>query len=180
MSPTPDNISQFTGLPWSYAHAVNLSIGQGEVLATPLQMLRLYVTIANGGYLLRPHLVRERGILDQRTPVAQRDIMLDTGINPDNLAIIRRGMCDVTTSYFGTATRQFTNSPLQDVGVCGKTGTAQAPGDDKQPHSWFIAYAPAAEPQIAIVTMVENAGEGAAVAPTITREILEYAYFGKA
>ncbi|MCY3779452.1 MAG: penicillin-binding transpeptidase domain-containing protein [Chloroflexi bacterium] len=176
--PTPDNIAQFTGLPWSYAHAVNLSIGQGEVLATPLQMLRLYATIANGGYLLRPHLVRERGILDQRTRVAERDVMLDTGLDTANLAIIRRGLCDVTSSYTGTAAHQFTNSPLQDVGVCGKTGTAQVPGDDKRPHSWFIAYAPAAEPQIAIVTMVENAGEGSSVAAPLTREILEYYYFG--
>ena len=69
IAPTPDNITRYTGLPWSYSHAVNLSIGQGEVLATPLQMLRLYATIANGGYLLRPHLVRERGILDQRVRV---------------------------------------------------------------------------------------------------------------
>ncbi len=176
--PTPDNIEQFTGLPWSYAHAVNLSIGQGEVLATPLQMLRLYATIANGGYLLRPHLVRERGILDQRSRVAERDVMLDTGLDPANLAIIRRGLCDVTSGYTGTAAHQFYNSPLLDVGVCGKTGTAQVPGDDKRPHSWFIAYAPAKEPQIAIVVMVENAGEGSAVAAPLTREILEYYYFG--
>lgn len=178
IAPTPDNITRYTGLPWSYAHAVNLSIGQGEVLATPLQMLRLYGVIANGGYLLRPHLVRERGILDQRTRVAERDVMLDTQFDPANLAIIRRGMCDVTSSYTGTAAHQFYASPLHDVGICGKTGTAQVPGDDKRPHSWFIAYAPAKEPQIAIVTMVENAGEGSAVAAPLTREILEYYYFG--
>ena len=178
IAPTPDNITFYTGLPWSYAHAVNLSIGQGEVLATPLQMLRLYAAIANGGYLLRPHLVRERGILDQRTPVAQRDVMLETGFDPANLAIIRRGMCDVTSGYTGTASHAFYASPLQDVGICGKTGTAQVPGDDKQPHSWFIAYAPAKEPQIAIVTMVENAGEGSSVAAPLTRDILEYYYFG--
>ena len=178
IAPSPDNVTRYTGLPWSYAHAVNLSIGQGEVLATPLQMLRLYAVIANGGYLLRPQLVRERGILDQRTRVAEREVMLDTQLDPANLAIIRRGMCDVVGSYTGTAAHQFYNSPLQDVGVCGKTGTAQVPGDDKRPHSWFIAYAPAKEPQIVIVTMVENAGEGSAVAAPLTREILEYYYFG--
>ncbi len=176
--PTPDNVERTTGLPWSYSHAVNLSIGQGEVQASPLQMARLYATIANGGFLLRPQLVRERGILDQRSPVARRDVMLETGIDPQNLAIIRRGMCDVTTSYSGTASHQFNGSPLLDVGVCGKTGTAQAPGEDKLPHSWFIAYAPAKEPQIVIVTMVENAGEGSSVAAPLTRRILEYYYFG--
>ena len=176
--PTPDNITYFTGLPWSYAHAVNLSIGQGEVQVSPLQMLRMYAAIANGGYLLRPHLVRERGILDQRSPVAEREVMLATGIDPANLAIIQRGMCDVVASYTGTASHQFARSPLLDVGVCGKTGTAQVPGEDKPPHSWFIAYAPAKEPQIAIVTLVENAGEGSTVAAPLTRDILEYYYFG--
>ena len=114
--PTPDNIARFTGLPWSYAHAVNLSIGQGEVLVSPLQMARLYAAIANGGYLLRPHLVRERGILDQRTRLSQRDVMRDTEFDPDNLAIIRQGMCDVVASYSGTAAHQFYGSPLLDVG----------------------------------------------------------------
>ncbi len=177
--PTPDNITRFTGLPWSYAHAVNLSIGQGEVLISPLQMARLYAAIANGGYLLRPHLVRERGILDQRTFVAEREIMQDAELDPANLAIVRRGMCDVVSSWSGTAAAQFAGSPLHEVGVCGKTGTAQVPGDDVPPHSWFIAYAPAKEPQIVIVTMLENAGEGSAVAAPLTREILEYYYFGR-
>ena len=121
----------------------------------------------------------ERGILDQRTPVAQRDVMVDAQIDPANLALIRRGMCDVVNSPTGTAAHQFYRSPLLDIGVCGKTGTAQVPGEDDPPHSWFIAYAPAKAPQIAIVTMVENAGEGSAVAAPLTRDILEYYYFGK-
>ena len=178
--PTPDNVTLTTGLPWSYAHAVNLSIGQGEVQVSPLQMARLYAAIANGGYLLRPHLVRERGILDQRTTIARRDVMLDAELDPANLAIIRRGMCDVVNSYSGTAAHQFYSSPLLDIGVCGKTGTAQVPDPDKPPHSWFIAYAPAKEPKIVIVTMVETAGEGSAVAAPLTREILEYYFFGAA
>ncbi|MDE2750078.1 MAG: penicillin-binding transpeptidase domain-containing protein [Chloroflexota bacterium] len=177
--PTPDNVATITGLPWSYSHAVNLSIGQGEVQASPLQMLRLYAAIANGGYVLRPHLVRERGILDQRTRVAQRDVMVDAQLDPANLALIRRGMCDVVNTPTGTAAHQFYRSSLLDVGVCGKTGTAQVPGEDEPPHSWFIAYAPAKAPQVAIVTMVENAGEGSAVAAPLTRDILEYYYFGK-
>ena len=176
--PTPENITWFTGLPWSYAHAVNLSIGQGEVQATPLQMARLYAAIANGGYVLRPHLVRERGLLDQRTRVAERDVMVDAQLNPANLAIVRRGLCDVVSSYSGTAAHQFYRSPLLDVGVCGKTGTAQVPGEGVPPHSWFIAYAPAKAPRIVIVTMMENAGEGSAVAAPLTRAILEYYYFG--
>jgi len=178
--PTPDNVLQTTGEPWSYAFAINLSIGQGEMLATPLQMVRMYAAVANGGYLLRPQLVRERGILDQRTRVARRDVMLDTEIAADSLAIIQRGLCDVVGSPFGTAARQFIYSPLLDIGVCGKTGTAQAPGEDALPHSWFLAYAPAKDPQIAIATLVENSGEGSLVAAPITRDILEYYFFGAA
>lgn len=175
---TPDNVKRITGLPWSYSHAVNLSIGQGETQATPMQMARLYAAIANGGYLLRPQLTRERGILDQRSPVARREVMRATGIDPQNLAIIRRGLCDVTSSYSGSASTQFSGSPLLDVGVCGKTGTAQVPGEDKKPHSWFVAYAPANAPQIVIAVVVENAGEGSSVAAPLTRDILEYYYFG--
>jgi len=176
--PTPDNVLQTSGLPWSYAFAVNLSIGQGEVQASPLQMVRMYAAIANGGYLLRPQLVRERGILDQRTIVAKRDVVKDTEVSDHTLDIIRTGMCEVTTTRTGTASHIFRDSPLLDVGVCGKTGTAQAPGDGVPPHSWFIAFAPADDPQIAIVTMVENAGDGSAIAAPLTRRILEYYYFG--
>ena len=176
--PSPDNVLQTTGLPWSYAFAVNLSIGQGEVQITPLQMVRMYAAIANGGYLLRPQLARERGILDQRTALAKREVMRDTRVAPDNLALVQAGLCGVVNSYGGTAAHQFLNSPLLEVGVCGKTGTAQDAGDDELPHSWFIAYAPAKDPQIAIVTMVENAGEGSAVAAPLTRDILEFYFFG--
>lgn len=176
--PTPDNVLQTSGLPWSYAFAVNLSIGQGEVQVSPLQMVRMYAAVANGGKLMRPQLVRERGILDQRTFVAEPDVMRDTEISPDNLKIIQTGMCDVTTANTGTAAHIYRNSPLLDIGVCAKTGTAQAPGDGVPPHSWFIAYAPANDPQIAIVTMIENSGDGSAIAAPITRRILEYYYFG--
>ena len=176
--PTPDNVLQTTGEPWSYAFAINLSIGQGEMQATPLQMVRMYAAVANGGALLRPQLVRERGILDQRTRVAQRDVMLDTAIAADHLAIVQRGLCDVVGSPVGTAARQFSGSPLLDIGVCGKTGTAQAPGENVRPHSWFVAYAPAKDPQIAVVTLIENAGEGSLAAAPVTRGILETYFFG--
>lgn len=176
--PTPDNVLQTSGLPWSYAFAVNLSIGQGEVQVSPLQMVRMYAAVANGGNLLRPQLVYERGILDQRTVVAKQDIMRDTEISPDNLKIIQTGMCDVTKTRTGTASHIFRDSPLLDIGVCGKTGTAQATGDGVPPHSWFLAYAPEDNPQVAIVTMIENAGDGSAIAAPITRRILEYYYFG--
>lgn len=176
--PTPNNALRTTGDPWSYAFAINLSIGQGEMQATPLQMARMYAAVANGGDLLRPQLVRERGLLDQRTPATKRDVMLNTGIAADHLAIVQAGLCDVVGSPVGTAAYPFSRSPLLDIGVCGKTGTAQVPGEDVPPHSWFVAYAPAKDPQIVVVTLVENAGEGSLVAAPLTRDILEAYFFG--
>ncbi len=176
--PTPDNVLQTTGDPWSYAFAINLAIGQGEMQATPLQMARMYAAVANGGALLRPQLVREHGLLDQRAAAAKRDVMLNTEIAADHLAIIQRGLCDVVGSPVGTAARPFSGSSLLDIGVCGKTGTAQVPGENVRPHSWFVAYAPAQDPQIVVITLIENGGEGSLVAAPITRSILETYFFG--
>jgi penicillin-binding protein 2 len=83
----------------------------------------------------------------------------------------------VTTERRGTAEFAFRNSQLQDIGVCAKTGTATSAGEGALPHAWFAAYAPRENPQIVIVTMVENGGEGSEVAAPITRRILEYYFF---
>lgn len=177
--PDPDWIRVNRGFPWSYSDAVNMAIGQGELEVTPLQMTRLYAAIANGGDLVRPHLVRQTGILDQRTFVAQRDVMSTFDVNPDVLTLVQNGLCRVTTDRTvgtgGTAEFVFRQSPLQSIGVCGKTGTAQA---GVQPHSWFIAWAPRDEPEVVVTVMVENAGEGSAIAAPLVRRILEYYYFG--
>lgn len=176
--PDPDSALQLTGIPWSYANAVNLSIGQGEVSVTPLQMVRLYAAIANGGNLMQPYLVNETGILNQRTIVAEPRVVSNYNLSdPHTLEIVQAGLCDVITQTYGTASHIFRDSPLLDsIGVCGKTGTAQAP-DDSLPFSWFASYAPADNPEIAVIVMVENAGDGSAIAAPITRQILEYYFF---
>ena len=182
--PDPEFIRVNYGRTWTYSDAVNMAIGQGEVEITPLQLVRTYAGIANGGTLYRPQIVRERGILDQRTFVAQPDPMSEFGVSQDVLDIVRAGMCDVTQARNGTAVHIFAPagrapSPLQDYqgGVCGKTGTAQSPRPGAAPHSWFAAYAPADNPEIAVVVMVENAGDGSAVAAPITKQIMEYYFF---
>jgi penicillin-binding protein 2 len=176
--PDPDWIRINRGVPWTFSHAVSMAIGQGEVEVTPLQMTRLYGAIANGGTLYRPLLVREAGLLDQRERVAQPDAMSRFGVRADVMALVQKGLCDVTTAQFGTASHIFRRSILQQIGVCGKTGTAQAPGPGAPPHSWFMAWAPRDEPQIVVGVMVENAGDGSAIAAPITREIMEYYFFG--
>jgi len=163
---------------WGYSDAVNMAIGQGEVQVTPLQMARLYGGIANGGNLYKPQLVRETGILDQRTFVAEPEINGTFGVTSSILDFVHDGLCAVTTANSGTASHIFRNSPLLSVGVCGKTGTAQAGVVGAAPHSWFIAYAPANDPEIVVAVLVENAGDGSAVAAPLTRRLMEYYFFG--
>ncbi|MCS6836280.1 MAG: penicillin-binding transpeptidase domain-containing protein [Anaerolineae bacterium] len=175
--PDPDWIRVNRGVPWTFSHAVSMAIGQGEVEVTPLQMTRMYGAVANGGTLYRPLLVRETGLLDQRERVAQPDATSQFGVRADVMALVQKGLCDVTTATYGTASHIFRRSILQQIGVCGKTGTAQAPGLGASPHSWFMAWAPRDEPQIVVGVLVENAGDGSAVAAPITREIMEYYFF---
>jgi penicillin-binding protein 2 len=175
--PDPEWFRVNRGLTWTYSNAVNLAIGQGEVEVTNLQMTRLYAAVGNGGILYRPQLVRERGILDQRTFVATPEINGEFDMTADSFRIAQEGLCAVPTERYGTAAHIFRNSPLLTIGVCGKTGTAQAPGN-RPSHAWFMAYAPKDNPQIAVGVMVENSGEGSAVAAPLVRRIMEYYFFG--
>jgi penicillin-binding protein 2 len=175
--PDPDVLQALYGQQWSYANAVNLAIGQGEIGVTPLQMARTYAAIANGGDLLRPRLVLQRGILNQRTFVAEPDVVSSFGIDEAVLDVVRSGLCDVTSAPLGTASHIFRDSPLMDtIHPCGKTGTAQTGQDGEQPHSWFVSYAPMDDPEIAVIVIIENAGDGSAVAAPIVKQIMEY-YF---
>lgn len=163
---------------WTFSNAVNMAIGQGAVQVTPLQITRLYAAIANGGTLYRPQLVQQVGILGEApSQILTPDPMHDTDIRPDVLAMVQDALCTVTTEQGGTAEHIFKGSPLQEIVVCGKTGTAQATGAGVPPHAWFAAYGPQEEPEIAVVVVVENAGEGSAVAAPLVREIMEYYFF---
>lgn len=149
---------------------VNIGIGQGELGVTPLQMAVYASTLANGGTLYQPHVVRaiynkETGRVEK---VAYGSVKLP--LDPRHLHVVQEGMYAVCNVPGGTAT----NVRVDGVAACGKTGTAQNPhGKD---HSWFICYAPAEHPTIAMCVMVENAGFGATRAAPIARAILD-AYF---
>ncbi len=171
----PDWLQSTYGLPWTYSEEVNMAIGQGYVQVTPLQVARWFAAIANGGSLPRPVLVSQVGLLGDPMRAVYEPEFVPTQLRTDVLDTIRDGLCAVTTASYGTARFVFENSPLQTYGVCGKTGTAQdAP---RNSHAWFAAYAPRENPEIAIVAMVENAGQGSEVAAPIARDVLE-AYFG--
>jgi penicillin-binding protein 2 len=177
----PDWLLNTRGEVWSFTEAISMAIGQGAVQVTPLQMARVTALVANGGTLYHPQLVLQAGIFgEQPSYTMQAEVMSETGIRSDVIELVREGMCAVTTSRSGTAEFVFRSSPLQDtIGVCGKTGTAQDLTDpDALPFGWFVSYAPRETPEIAVVVVVEDAGEGSEVAAPIVRRILEYYFLG--
>lgn len=173
----PESVRIKREYPWTFVDAVSMAIGQGEVEATPLQVVRMVSAVANDGKLLRPRLVQKTGLLNEFSYIAEPEVMGTLDIKPEVLEMVRSGMCEVTTDLAGTATFVFQDSPLQTIGVCGKTGTAQNLNRGALTHAWFVAYAPREKPQIAIVVMFEDAGEGSGVAAPVVRDILEYYFF---
>ncbi|MDX1995056.1 MAG: penicillin-binding transpeptidase domain-containing protein [bacterium] len=167
------------GLLWSYGDAVSMSIGQGFVEVTLLQVVRGIAAIANGGTLYRPQLVESARLIDQINMQMTPDANGNLNVRSEVIEVVREGMCNVTVASNGTAEFVFRNSQLQTIGVCGKTGTAEDQGvNPGNSNAWFAAYAPREAPQIAVVVMIENSGQGSEIAAPIAREILEYYFFG--
>ena len=175
----PD-ILRARGFFWHPSEAVSMAIGQRGVSVTPLQIAHLYATIANGGTRYRPQLVQRVAMLGEAPSHAlAAEVLAESDFDPEVMAMVQQALCSVVSEPGGTAEHVFRGSPLLAQGVCGKTGTAETPGEDALPHSWFSAWTPAAQPEIAIALLVENAGEGSAVAAPLVREILEYWYFSR-
>jgi penicillin-binding protein 2 len=178
----PDNDwkLQTLGEGWAPGDSVNLSIGQGYLLVTPLQVARLMAAVANGGTLYRPQLaLKVAAGPDSPELIVEPEAMGQLPISADTLAAIQEGLAGVTTSPRGTATHVFAGFPIP---VAGKTGTAQVAeleSDEQgtEPHSWFAAYAPVDDPQVVVVAVVEHAGEGSGTAAPLVRQVLA-AYFG--
>lgn len=146
---------------WKSLTVISLSIGQGELGATPLQMANMTAIVANQGYYISPHIVKA---IDGK-PFNKYKIKNQTNIDTAYFRDVIEGMQMVVES--GTAAR----SKIPGVVMCGKTGTAQNPhGKD---HSLFVAFAPKENPQIAIAVMVENAGFGATYAAPIASLMIE-------
>jgi len=161
---------------WWVGDTVNLAIGQGYLLVTPLQVARMLAAVGNGGTLYRPYIIKRIGTGGDTLPeqVTTPEVVGTLPVNPQNLQAIQEALLGVTTKSIGTAWYRFAGLSIP---VAGKTGTAEVGGPDTQPHSWFAAYAPANDPEIAIAIIVENAGEGTTVAAPLTRQVIE-AYYG--
>lgn len=138
------------GEPWTPVDSITSAIGQGALQVTPIQMARLYAAVANGGWLVTPHLV-ERPTQRQRI-----------GLKAASLAVVRQGLRMVVTE--GTA--RLLNDPNLPA-VAGKTGTAEDP--PRPDHAWFGGYAPAGRPTLVIVAFGENSGGygGTVAAPMV-------------
>jgi len=167
MIPNSDYYDKYHNFHWTGLSVISISIGQGEVTLTPLQIANLGATIANRGYYITPHVVKaiEDGQIADSLKVKHKTL-----VDPKNYEIVVDGM---RKSVLG-GTCHAANNPWYEV--CGKTGTAQNRGHD---HSVFMGFAPRENPKIAIAVYVENGGWGATYGVPIGALLMEQYINGK-
>ena len=158
---------------WSTGQTANVSIGQGYVLTSPLQMAMVTAALANGGTSYFPRLVdkvvAQDGTVVRQEPVKVRANLLEYDFTPEEIERVRRGMWDVVNRGGGTAA----SARIKGYEVAGKTGTAQFwRGRIKDNHTWFIAFAPYENPCYAVAVIVQGAQSGGGVAAPIAAKIL--------
>lgn len=158
---------------WNGLTIISIAIGQGEILATPLQIANLGATIANRGYFITPHVVKE--IQDNELDSLYRTRRY-TSIDRKYYEDIVEGMRAAVTGSTGSATCRMVGTILPGVEACGKTGTAQNRGKD---HSVFMGFAPMDNPKIAIAVYVENGGFGATFGVPIGAMMMDQYLHGK-
>lgn len=159
------------GEKWYIGDSYHCAIGQGFVLATPLQLADYTAAIANGGTLYVPHVVNRIRKTDGSEETIDPSVIRSGFVSDDVMRVIREGMRQTITD--GTA-QSLKTVP---VPVAGKTGTAQFGVGGEQTHAWFISFAPYDDPKIAMVVLVEGGGEGHSSAVPVTKEVYDW-YFG--
>ncbi|MFM9266384.1 penicillin-binding protein 2 [Tychonema sp. BBK16] len=162
--PIPAEKQKMYGEDWYVGDTVTMSIGQGLVLCTPLELAVMVSTIANGGSRVQPHLLASQ----TNTPITQK---VPTGMKPGTLNVIRQGLTDVVLKGTGKGLNDGT-IPLS----AGKTGTVEMPGHPD--NSMYVGYAPADKPEVAIAVIVEGGGYGSVSAAPIAHEVFR-TYFQK-
>tara|TARA_B100001964_G_scaffold106258_1_gene118742 strand:+ start:5585 stop:7447 length:1863 start_codon:yes stop_codon:yes gene_type:complete len=172
---------------WLPGETISASIGQGYNLVTPLQSASVVSTVANGGLLLRPYLVKR--IEDSEGKVVKEffpEIVRNVEFDPEILSYLKEGLRGVVNEPRGTGSR----ARMKNIVVSGKTGTAQVvrrkDADETDPdsetpylfrdHAWFVAFAPYEKPEVAVAVIIEHGGHGGATAAPIARKVLE-SYF---
>ncbi len=172
--PTPDWKKSVGRGPWNPGETINASIGQGDVLATPLQMAIMMARLANGGRMVKPTLVRRKEQVE----------FPSAGFTPGHLSEVMEGIDWVVNNPRGTAY----GSRIKEEGVphySGKTGTAQVRritvrGQDQNSipwkfrhHAWFVAYGPTVNPQYAACVLIEHGGGGSSAAAPVARDVMQ-------
>ncbi|QRR00955.1 penicillin-binding protein 2 [Dyadobacter sandarakinus] len=154
---------------WKFSNIYSLSIGEGELLITPLKMANVAAIIANKGYYYTPHIIHSIGDKHRTNP--EYLVRHETDVRPEHFGPVIEGMIGAVEG--GTARR----SRVEGINIAGKTGTSQnKKGDDS---SIFIAFAPVEDPKIAIAVFVENAGAGGSAAAPIATLVIEKYLTGK-
>lgn len=160
---------------WTSGLTANTAIGQGDVLATPLQMAMIAAAVANGGNVFYPRLVdkvmsQEGGVVQREPSRLRANLLTDAGLTDEQLEKVRRGMWKVVNEGGGTAGR----ARIKGVEVAGKTGTAQFWRKGvKDNHTWFVSFAPYQDPRYVVVVFVQGAKSGGGVSAPIAAKILD-------
>lgn len=177
-------------LPWYEGETISVSVGQGYVTATPLQMLNVYASIANNGKLYMPQLVEQVGTSSGE--IVWKFKPQEIGripVSSSNIKILQAALSGVVNEDGGTGRVV----RLPGIEVAGKTGTAQViklkentprkkPHEipyEQRDHAWFVGYAPANNPQIAVAVIVEHGGFGSTAAAPVAREVIRTYLMGK-
>ena len=182
LMPTPEWKQQVKGAKWYAGETISVSIGQGPVTTTPLQLMRAVGAIASNGRLITPHLLLRAERHAEITPSQWKQIQLP--IEAEQAKLLRDGMWGSVNNW-GTGH----NASIPGLDICGKTGTVQVIGNERrkegikdaaalEDHSWFIGFAGRDDPEIAVVVFIEHGGGGGAAAAPLAREVFR-AYFAK-
>lgn len=168
--PSPEWKEEVKKEAWYIGDTYHAAIGQGDVLVTPLQLAVVTATIANGGTVIEPRIVdatvrNDGSVIEEFPPKVRRS----NAIHPETASALRGAMREAVVS--GSA-RALANLP---VAIAGKTGTAQTGGTEKT-HAWFTSFAPAENPELVLVVLVEQGGGGDLTAVPVARSVLEW-YF---
>jgi penicillin-binding protein 2 len=166
---------------WTSGDSVQLAIGQGDLLVTPLQMTRFYAMLANGGKLVEPHVVKsvEEPANEGQPPVVLRPYAPKpaqaVGLDPSVLSVVQEGLYRATHESYGTSSGIFGSFPVE---IAGKTGTAEKfvrlPGyQGLQDQAWWCGYGPYGSPKLVVCALIENGGHGGVAAAPAALKVFE-------
>ena len=170
---------------WTNGDSVQLGIGQGDLLVTPLQMTRLYALLANGGKLVEPRIVKqiEQNQTEGSPPLVVRPFTApkprDLGLDPEAISYVQQGLFEATHASYGTSTSVFARFPYS---ISGKTGTAekfvQLPGfSGLRDQSWWCGWGPSDDAKLVVCSLIENGGHGGTAAAPAALKVFEQ-FFG--